>query len=88
MNTCLETQTTDSGSKKSLDDVDQQHQQEEDDGDAAKEDAAKNGNGDGGADDGGVTGASEPSMDAIQPAEVIVTAARDTAHDRDQMLTR
>jgi len=75
-------QTTDSGCKKSVDEVEQPQQQQRD-GDVAKEDAAvKNG----ANDDDNVDG--EPSTDVIQAAEVTTVVARDTGHDRDQMLTR
>jgi len=77
-------QTTDSGCKKSVDEVEQPQQpQQQRDGDVAKEDAAvKNG----ANDDDNVDG--EPSTDVIQAAEVTTVVARDTGHDRDQMLTR
>ena len=82
---CLAMQTTDSGCKKSVDEVEQpqQQQQQQRDGDVAKEDAAvKNG----ANDDDNVDG--EPSTYVIQAAEVTTVVARDTGHDRDQMLTR
>ena len=70
------------GGEKLTDDTEQQQQQQRDD-DTAKDDAVKNSNDDN-VDD---SNCAEPSTGVNQPSEVI-TAPRDTGHDRDQMLTR
>ena len=83
---CVEIQVAESGSKRSVDDVDQQQQQPADDAgnddDDNREDTAVDNEED------VVVDAIESSVKVNESSAVITAKPRDTAFDRDQMLTR
>jgi len=75
------TQPVDSGREKSVDEIDQQQQQQDDNGDDGVKEGGNNTDEDGGNRD-------ESSVMVSQASAHVTAAARDTAFDRDQMMTR
>jgi len=76
----LEMQVADSSSKKSVDDVEQQQQQQQQEDDDVKDEADNN-------EEAAAADANESSV-RVNESSLVITAPRDTAYDRDQMLTR